>query len=373
MEDRGPETRDGQHLASWPVLRGSLRRRSTVAIVDVAGCHCISASVLPAKRDSGGGEDVPTVVVLDHLAATGWRRVGARTGAHGRATEKSVFAPQLLRAKAFLHCIGAPEELVDAGLGELPVGEPPLSYGCVLEAEGPEDVPRGLSRDAQQRLRAPATARDASVVAGFFSDDDVIVGGGGPRGFGGCRKVGQAGGRAAATGGWCRGGRVVATGGCCRGRGVRASGGAAGERGGPRGRWGACGGAGGASGGARRWEDACPEITEATVHAPRGRSWCQGRARHPWLRRRQPQVFCAVPPSGGGAYEMGGQCGLCAKRRGTGAAETAGIGPMEPFAYLGVWLRRADDFSTGGEHGMCRPSADIVAARARECGWHPAA
>ncbi len=74
-------------------------------------------------------------------------------------------------------------------------------------------------------------------------------------------------------------------------------------------------------------------------------------------------------PLAGGAHEMGGQCGPCAKRRGTGPAQTAGIGPMEPFAYLGVWLRRASDFASRGEHVRYRPSPDTVAAYARERGW----
>ncbi|MCP4242708.1 MAG: hypothetical protein GY772_19300, partial [bacterium] len=200
FEDGAPETRDALHLASWPVLRGALRRWSTVATADVAGCHSISAPVLLATRDWGRGEDVPTVVVLDHLVATGWTRSATPTPAHDRATEKKFFAPNLLRAKSFLQCLCALEQLLERGLTELPVAQPPLFYRCLLEAECPGVVPVGQTREVYLRLRSEATAPSALAIEDA-GEEDVIVGSGGSAAVAALRCLRRRG-SAARTGHW---------------------------------------------------------------------------------------------------------------------------------------------------------------------------
>ena len=61
----------------------------------------------------------------------------------------------------------------------------------------------------------------------------------------------------------------------------------------------------------------------------------------------------------------------CVKKRNAGSAQTAELGEMEPFAFLGAWLRLASGCSTRKAHKDKQPSQEEVRAYAVEMGWAP--
>ena len=61
----------------------------------------------------------------------------------------------------------------------------------------------------------------------------------------------------------------------------------------------------------------------------------------------------------------------CMKKRNTGKAQTARFGEMEPFAYLGAWLRLACSCESRKAHVDRVPSEAETCAYATEMGWLP--
>ena len=50
----------------------------------------------------------------------------------------------------------------------------------------------------------------------------------------------------------------------------------------------------------------------------------------------------------------------CEKKRNTGADQTNNFGPIEPYAYLGVWLERSGEYTSKADHMLWKPDvADV--------------
>ena len=65
-----------------------------------------------------------------------------------------------------------------------------------------------------------------------------------------------------------------------------------------------------------------------------------------------------------------GSAGMpCQKRRNVHTAQVAALGPNEPIAYLGAWLRAGPSFTDREAHLAHRPSAADTAAFFASQGW----
>ena len=79
------------------------------------------------------------------------------------------------------------------------------------------------------------------------------------------------------------------------------------------------------------------------------------------------RVLCPCP---GHCRKVPGQRRkICERRRGTGPDQTATFGELEPYGFLGAWLRSADWFPGHREHLDYDPSTDEVKAYMRAAGW----
>ena len=69
----------------------------------------------------------------------------------------------------------------------------------------------------------------------------------------------------------------------------------------------------------------------------------------------------------------GRKAGSCKKTRAFSdrVGQKSGLGDMEPYAFLGAWLRARDRFDTAEAHKRFLPDADEVLAYAKERHWCP--
>ena len=430
--DGCPKLVDLVTLANWPVLRWGLRRWPT-AQGSTPGCVGIgqSSPLLETSAEEGwrAGE-VSTLALLDALASSGWSRAEGRPPREHTADSPRVFRVEdPLERKAYLRCLVGLDQLREVGqLTKLRSDQSASYYQCVLAADQPASVPvdadSGVYSDFLKGKCEPLPIADAenlmiedqapsehahavadSPAAGVSSSSDELELCGETRPAAMARpkaKAAKAKSKPKARAGVVAGDEwaslvawpvpavspePVGSAGA-ESAGASSSGGAGQVRGGAgassadasAGVAAASSSAAGAAGGeaapvggdvvarvAREGGDAAAAPRPAPIKI----EWIEGAR---VLEEKHKEI--GMP----GAYDrVGVICGhadhaadrsVCRKRRNFGVrAASANLGRMEPYAYLGAWLRAASLYPDAASHKRFSPSDAAVQAYATEQGW----
>ena len=178
-----PSVVDLVGLADWRVLRSGLCRWRS-ALASVPGCISLfgASTIDPARgwRD----DSTPTLVLLEDLASCGWAR-GRVPEEHTLDSDKLFDVLDPLASKAYLRCLLGLSELLASGqLKSLRSDQLPGYYMCVLASDDPGSVPLGHTCGQYQLLLtrpdadAPPTVQadeDASNSEGSASSGEVVV------------------------------------------------------------------------------------------------------------------------------------------------------------------------------------------------------
>lgn len=368
--DGDPEVVDVIRLAPWPVLRNELRQWQTRGDSDVLGCMCLRDPVLVADIEWDDIDvAIPALVVVERLLSRGWRLGARRVPPHTLQSPRVFCSCKFVAMKAYLQCLLVlPTLLQHADFTELPSCAPAAYYACVLRATDPACVPRHCTQ-AQYNvilrncdIGTPASGHEVPITAeeqleATESEDCPIS-----------AMVGVDTAEEAATAHSQLLRRPVSGpplselvpvldgGSACEDKGaVSASSSMASSSSMVAGLDDICAATG------VPVITAVPVITRVEgvrlitdVHGEFGQVGYYRRFR----------VTCPAACFGHCSSR-----GVCSKRRGTGPAQTAHFGPLEPVAYLGVWLRQSDSCASRQSHMAFQPSVAQVQAYMIEQGW----
>ena len=147
--DGFPHIVDLMSLAPWQVLRGGLRQWQT-AESTVAGCLTLLASEAVSAQSGWQRDGTPTLCLLEDLARAGWAR-GKPPSEHTLVSSKTFAVKDPMASKAYLRCLLGLESLVcEDKMSCLRSDQPAMYYACVLASEQPQMVPCG-QRPAEYR------------------------------------------------------------------------------------------------------------------------------------------------------------------------------------------------------------------------------
>ena len=182
FHDGFPQIVDLLSLASWPVLRGGLRKWQT-AESQVAGCMALSGPEVVSAPSGWRRDDAPAICLLEDLAHAGWTR-GQPPLEHTLASSKTFAVKDPIASKAYLRCLLGLADLVSEDkMPCLRSDQPATYYSCVLASDQPQTVPCGQSPAEYKRLLAlpPAEAllllqnddQQQPILASPASSDEV--------------------------------------------------------------------------------------------------------------------------------------------------------------------------------------------------------
>ena len=398
--DGCPLIADLTAIADWPVLRSGLRRWAT-GVASTAGCLSIgqSCAVVEAGAEEGWKSGVvTTLALLDALAARGWRR-GQPPQEHSADSAKVFAVTDPLKRKTYLRCLVGLEALREVGqLNALRSDQSASYYACVLAAEKPACVPIGADSivyadllrgkvapsqiadaesdaEAVEAARAPAALQDRG--ASSSSEAEMC----GPSlGQGVKRKATPQRPRQPQKAGGASGGQDWGTLVAWQSEGSASPAAASGS---------GSGAAGGAVGPGAAQMDSADGPCAAASNTPAASARAQPSG--PAASVAQPSCDIlegvSVFEESHGVADMPGSyrrlvvsCGHpdhaahkldCRKRRNFNvrSASASGLGLMEPYVFLGAWLRAASQHSDAASHKRFSPDAAAVRAYAVEHGW----
>ena len=184
--DGYPHIADVFHLAPWPVLRsGLLKWRAGASSVS----GCVSLSDASASVPALGSDGVPALLLLEDLVAKGWTR-GQPPAEHTLASCKQFRVKDPIAAKSYLRCLVALDKLlVSDSFVSLRSDQPMLYYACVLASDEPGQVPLNSDVASYKRMLASPDAGEpdagadtlallhqgADNSAATSSSDEVVV------------------------------------------------------------------------------------------------------------------------------------------------------------------------------------------------------
>ena len=176
-----PQVKDLLRVAEWPVLRAGLRFWQQ-GPSDTSGCIQVSAptSVSEVPWDFRVGP-VPTILLLESLAAEGWRQHGQLAPLKEHTVDSDMIfklSRNPLADKPYLQCLVCLPQLLSAAFSALPTGQPGDYYLAVLKASRPELIRTGeparfykqLAAGAVQSPALPLTDRPNPDVS---SEDEI--------------------------------------------------------------------------------------------------------------------------------------------------------------------------------------------------------
>ena len=153
-----PEVVDLVTMAPWPVWRCGLRQWVSTICAHTSSCSLTDSTVLIPRERTWRDVDWPVLALLDKLVSAGWRQ-GEDVKDHTLASPKVFKAKDPLQSKAYLCCLlGLPELLGSGAMTTLAVGQPCLYYKLLQASEQPELVLLGLRSDAYRKMLAVAVA-----------------------------------------------------------------------------------------------------------------------------------------------------------------------------------------------------------------------
>ena len=159
-------------LEEWRFLRAGLRRWKRGAS-DIQGCISVhgAISVSETPWDFRRGP-VPAIAVLEKLVALKWK-VGQPLPKHTLASPLVFSYADPMNRKAYLQCLVClPELLAGDAFLELVVGHPNSYYACVLQAARPELVEVGHPEAYYERCVAEGHTFSLSIPRGQPSNQD---------------------------------------------------------------------------------------------------------------------------------------------------------------------------------------------------------
>ena len=388
--DGYPQIVDLLQLAPWLVMRGGLRRWRT-AESGVVGCLALSEPEVVSAPTDWRLEETPALCLLESLALAGWMR-GPPPLQHTVVSAKQFQVKDPIASRAYLRCLLG----LDGLLGKMPFlrsDQPATYYSCVLASEQPRIIP--CDRSPAEYKQLLASSLDESRLA-LLDDDRVDVAG--PASPTSSDEVVVTVSTRATRGNPC-----VANLRRARGRGAKQE------------DWGSLVWSAAPAPQAKpALQDARNAATQqceqAALEGPVSNSGAASSSDQapPAAEPAGPAVELAALPLGDsnptrkrsilegsevveeahgvfgqpGSYRRlivscahhGTKKGSCRKTRSFGVRSSAqDLGDLEPYAFLGLWLREHAEFADSAAHKKYAPTAAQVRAYASEKAWLPAA
>ena len=368
------EVTDVLTMAEWRFFRAGLRRWKR-APSDVQGCICVLESSLVSETQWNFREGpVPAIAILEKLVALKWE-VGPPATKHTLDSPRVFSFKDAVACKAYLQCLVClPDLLGGHSFKELLVGQPNAYYSCVLQAAQPELVQLGHREAFYASTLAAGKSSKLPLLPSqgtpFADEEDMPMSSLAVNSH--AKLVNPTKKR-----------RVIEI-----------------KRGDECALWEklpqaltrVSEGRSSASMEDEVQRESRPAESELQVECghpdARGSADPPPSASRSRPRRARPMFVEGVPV----AEEQHGEIGQpgayqrlivhcpcsagrhadtrpCVKKRNVGRRQTANFGYLEPFAFLGVWLRDRNDFPSRCDHRYYKPTKASVASYMRDHGW----
>ena len=162
MHSGGIEVKDLLFMEEWSILRSSLRKCQLSERCDAGTLQLNGSSVVSDSDWDIRHGPVPSVVLLDRLAAEGWQ--AGKIDEHTLSTERVIRTPlgDPVAAKPYLQCLLCIEDILMDSFPRLSAGQCMAYYECVLSSSNPSALPLDKPPKLYRCLLSGGTLEEAT-------------------------------------------------------------------------------------------------------------------------------------------------------------------------------------------------------------------